>query len=223
ENEVFCILGGNGSGKSTSLLLSAGLLRPYRGKIRVFEKDISAWRNQELYRECLAMLPQDVSTLFLENTVANELKKMHEPKVLESWFPFDLSHLKDQHPYDLSGGEMQLLGMLKVLSENPRILLMDEPTKGLDPASRRKILEVVRHLKKDGKTLVIVTHDVEFAAAAADRCAFLFRGEIVSCDVPRRFFSDNYFYTTAVSRMTKGLADGIVTLEDAEKYFKKQR
>ena len=212
ENEIFCILGGNGSGKTTALSAAAGLLRPYSGQIRVFGKKLREYKNQELYRDCLAMLPQDVQTVFLCSTVREELAQVGAGAQL---LPFDLTHLSEQHPYDLSGGEQQLLGIAKVLAARPRLLLLDEPTKGLDAGAKEKILSVLRALKERGVTVVIVTHDVEFAAAAADRCALFFRGSIVSVGTPAPFFSDNSFYTTAVRRITRGYYDGVVTLEAA--------
>ena len=210
--ELFCILGGNGSGKTTALSAAAGLLKPYSGKIRVFGKKLKDYKNRSLYRECLAMLPQDVQTVFLRNTVREELEECSaELKEL----PYDLSPLLEQHPYDLSGGQQQLVALAKVLSAHPRLLLLDEPTKGLDAAAKESFIELLKRLKADGLTVVTVTHDVEFAALCADRCAMFFGGKIVSEGAPREFFSENSFYTTAVSRMTRGYFDGAVTLSDA--------
>jgi len=211
ENEVFCLLGGNGSGKTTALACAAGLRRPYSGQIRVFEKRLKEYAGQALYRACLTLLPQDVQTLFLCNTVREELA---DAEVDPSMLPFDLSYLLDRHPYDLSGGEQQLLALAKVLSTKPRLLLMDEPTKGLDSEKKKQLIGILRELKASGVTVLIVTHDVEFAAACADRCALFFRGDIVSIGTPREFFSENRFYTTAAARMTKGYFENAVTVED---------
>jgi len=209
--EVLCILGGNGSGKSTTMSAAAGLIKPYHGKISVFGKALKEYRNQALYRECLTLLPQDVQTVFLKNTVKEELT---ESGVNETELPYGVSHLHGRHPYDLSGGEQQLVALAKVLATKPKLLLLDEPTKGVDAGTKAVLAQTVCSLRERGVTVVIVTHDVEFAASCADRCAFMFRGNVVSMGTPEAFFAENSFYTTAASRMTRGYYDGAVTVED---------
>ena len=210
ENEIFCILGGNGSGKTTSLNAAAGLLKPYSGTIRVFKNKLKEYKNQTLYHECLSLLPQDVQTVFLKNTVREELSDAQaDIKTL----PFDISHLYEKHPYDLSGGEQQLVALAKVLATKPKLLLMDEPTKGLDANKKSDIAKILKQLKANGVTVVIVTHDVEFTAMCADRCSLFFRGKIVSDGVIDEFFAENRFYTTAASRMSTDYYDRAVTVE----------
>ena len=210
ENEIFCILGTNGCGKSTTLSVCSGIEAPYSGQVRVFGKKIKEYKNGSLYRECLTLLPQDVQTVFLCNTVKEELE---DAKVNESELPFDLTSLHGKHPYDLSGGEQQLLALAKALSTKPRLLLLDEPTKGLDAYKKLQIMRILKNLQSQGVTVVAVTHDVEFAAACADRVAMFFRGDAVSVSSPEEFFSENSFYTTAASRMSKGYYDRAVTVE----------
>ncbi|WP_295072077.1 ABC transporter ATP-binding protein [Ruminococcus sp.] len=212
SGEIFCILGGNGSGKTTALSAAAGLLRAYSGKIKILGKKLKDYKNRSLYRECLAMLPQDVQTVFLKNTVREELEECDAEL---NDLPYDISHLLDKHPYDLSGGEQQLAALAKVLAAKPKILLLDEPTKGLDAASKLNMMSVMQSLKEKGVTIVTVTHDVEFAAVCADRCAMFFGGKIVSIGTPHEFFPNSSFYTTAVSRMTRGYFDNIITVDDA--------
>ena len=212
QGESLCILGGNGAGKTTTLGLMSGLRRPYSGKVSVLGKPMREYRGQALYRGCIALLPQDVQTVFLCNTVREELRGTEQAQAM---LPYSLTHLYDRHPYDLSGGEQQLVALAKVLSTEPKILLLDEPTKGLDAYAKARMIDVVKALRARGMTVVTVTHDVEFAAACADRCAMFFRGEITSIAPPRLFFSENSFYTTAVSRITRGHYDGAVTVEDA--------
>lgn len=210
--EICCILGGNGAGKTTALHVAAGLERAYSGQVEIFGQRIGKYKGQSLYQQCLTLLPQDVQTVFLESTVEKELSACAEGMAL---LPFDFAPLMRRHPYDLSGGEQQMVALSRVLSTRPRLLLLDEPTKGIDAMSKRELARVLRSLKAGGMTLVMVTHDVEFAAQCADRCALFFRGEVVSSGTPRAFFSGNSFYTTAVSRMTRGHYDGLITVEEA--------
>lgn len=212
EGEICAILGANGSGKTTMLRAAAGLVRPYAGEVRVFGRRLREYRGGSLYQGCVAMLPQDVQSVFLCNTVQEELE---EANAAAEMLPVDLSPLMQRHPYDLSGGEQQLVALCKVLAAGPKLLLMDEPTKGVDAAAKERLAGLMRTLQAQGMTIVVVTHDVEFAAQCADRCAMFFRGGIVSRGTPRTFFGGNSFYTTAVSRMTRGHYDGAVTVEDA--------
>ncbi len=218
ENEIFCILGGNGSGKTTTLHAAAGLLKPYSGHIKVFGKKLKEYKNQSLYRECLSLLPQDVGTVFLKNTVREELSDIGSENLD---LPYDLTHLYDKHPYDLSGGEQQLVALAKVLATKPRLLLLDEPTKGLDANKKADVIGILKTLNGSDVTVVIVTHDVEFAAACADRCALFFRGQIVSLGTPAEFFSENRFYTTAASRMSRGYFENTVTVDGVAELCRK--
>lgn len=219
EGETLCVLGGNGSGKSTMLAVAAGIFKPYAGKIEVLGKKIGQYKGQALYDQCLSLLPQDVQTVFLCNTVRQELA---DAKVDHSALPFDLSHLLNTHPYDLSGGEQQFVALAKALATKPRVLLMDEPTKGLDAEKKAQLIEILRALKADGVSILIVTHDVEFAALCADRCVLLFRGQAVSDALPRAFFAENNFYTTAARRLSRGFLDNAVTTQDVSALYGKE-
>ena len=158
------------------------------------------------------MLFQDVQTVFLKNTVREELESVGGKNID---LPYDVTHLYDKHPYDLSGGEQQLVALGKVLLTNPRLLLLDEPTKALDGAAKDTLASVIKDLKNQGVTVVIVTHDTDFAAMVCDRCAMFFSGEAISVGAPCDFFFDNGFYTTETSRLTRGYYDGAVTVDDA--------
>ncbi len=213
QGEIFCLLGGNGSGKSTALSVAAGLLHPYCGSVRIFEKKLTAYSSRELYQNNIGMLPQDVRTVFRCNSVREELS---EANAELSALPFDTTlELLDMHPYDLSGGQQELLALSKLLARDPRILLLDEPTKGLDAATRAAFKALLLRLRDEGRTMILVTHDADFAAECADRCALLFRGEVVCSDTPREFFNNNFHYTTAANRICRGSFDRIVGIDEA--------
>ena len=211
EGEIFCILGANGSGKSTAVNAAAGLIRPYSGQISVFGKKLKEYKNRSLYKECLTLLPQEVQTSFIKSTVKDELEVSG---VDIDKLPFDLSQHLSKHPYDLSGGEQQLLGLAKALGTKPRLLLLDEVTKGMDAALKLKTAHILKSLKDSGITCVLVTHDIEFSAICGDRCAMLFNGEAVCCMTPDRFFGQSSYYTTAACKLSRGHYDNAVTVED---------
>ena len=126
----------------------------------------------------------------------------------------DIEDLLDSHPYDLSGGEQQRSALAKVLLTRPEILLLDEPTKGMDSFFKIKFAEILDDLKKRGVTIVMVSHDVEFCARYADTVSMMFDGSIITTNTPDRFFSQNSFYTTAANRMSRHIFDDAITDED---------
>ncbi len=210
---LYCMIGGNGAGKSTVLSALAGINRCYAGTLKIFGKRIQDYKGRSLHQECVTLLPQDVQTVFLHNTGAEELAEIDRSyaETLAD-FPFALAPLLTQHPYDLSGGQQQILALAKVMLTKPRLLLLDEPTKGLDGASKRILAGVLHGLQEKGITILMVTHDIEFAAEYADCCGFLSQGELVSADSPMRFFAANTFYTTAASRISRGYYENTVTV-----------
>lgn len=222
--ELYCLIGGNGAGKSTVLSVLAGILRCYTGEITLFGKRIEAYGQRSLHRQCVTLLPQDVQTVFLCNTAAEELREMDlQYSTHLRDFPFDLTPLLPQHPYDLSGGEQQILALAKVMLTAPKLLLLDEPTKGLDAQSKANLAAVLHGLQAQGVTVLMVTHDIEFAADHADRCGFLSRGALISADIPTRFFADNAFYTTAASRISRGFYEHTVTVEQIVQLAEQQQ
>ncbi|OMC84749.1 ABC transporter ATP-binding protein [Viridibacillus sp. FSL H8-0123] len=222
--EIVSILGGNGTGKTTALGVMSGLYKPYRGKVFINGKSIKKFSNGELYRNNLAVLPQDPLTLLVEKKVQLEFdsiidvlgisKEAANVQLNEIITTLNIGHLLDSHPYDLSGGEQQKVALAKVLLLNPKIILLDEPTKGIDAYSKEIFAEVLQALKKRRVAVVMVTHDIEFSAQYSDRCAMFFDGNIVSEDEPKLFYSGNNFYTTAAHRMSRHLYDFAVTSED---------
>ena len=223
KGEIFCILGGNGTGKTTTLNVLAGLCKAYRGNIYINGKKIKDYKLNELYIQNIALLPQNPQLLFFKDTVEDDLminikhfgypENEYQDILNNITNKLRLSDLLDKHPYDLSGGEQQKCALAKLLLMKPKILLLDEPTKGLDAESKRILKEILFDLKKEGITIIIVSHDVEFAAENVDRCAMFFDGGIISQDIPEIFFSENNFYTTAANKISRHMYEGTVTCD----------
>ncbi|QGG52423.1 ABC transporter ATP-binding protein [Lysinibacillus pakistanensis] len=220
KQEFVTIIGGNGTGKSTVLAILSGLQKPYHGKVFLFSKALKSYSNKQLYQQYLTLLPQNPKTLFVQKTVRQELNelahlhKVSEAKIQETIQLFNLTHLLNRHPYDLSGGEQQKLALAKLLLIEPKILLLDEPTKGLDAHAKEELAGILKDLQARGMTIIMVTHDIEFSAQYSNRCALFFDGSIVSEGEPRAFYSGNNFYTTAAHRISRDLLSNAITCED---------
>lgn len=223
EGEIFTLLGGNGAGKSTLLKVLSNLEKPYSGSVEICGVNIKKYRGNSLYKNKLAFLPQNPKEAFVKDKLSDDYREIQ--KVMEySNDEFDaklhfllqkmeMEHLLQGHPYDLSGGEQQKAALIKILLLNPKVLLLDEPTKGMDAYSKKAFTDILKSLKELGVTLLIVTHDVEFASLCSDRCALLFNGEIISVGAPAEFFSNNTYYTTSACKIAGGFFEQTVTLE----------
>ena len=221
RGKLFAIVGGNGAGKSTLLKTICGICKPYRGTVEIMGKPVKAYRQRELYQHCLAMLPQDPKSLFVKKTVREDLEEMcrEEAKIAQVAETCQLLELLESHPYDLSGGEQQRAALAKVLLTQPKILLLDEPTKGLDSFFKVQFARILRKLMETGMTIVMVSHDVEFCAEYADTVSMFFDGQILTTNTPRRFFGQNSFYTTAANRMSRCVFRNAVTAADVTSLY----
>ena len=225
QGSIFAIVGGNGTGKSTTLKTICGICKPYRGRVELFGKALRAYSRGELFQNGVAMLPQDPKSLFVKSTVRADLEEMSRDKGLveETARLCRLTELLDSHPQDLSGGEQQRVALAKVLLTRPRLLLLDEPTKGLDCFFKQEFGEILKKLKEDGITVVMVSHDVEFCADHADLVSMFFDGQIITTHSPRKFFGQNSFYTTAANRMSRCLFQNAVTVSDVVTLYRKNQ
>ena len=215
QGTLYAIVGGNGSGKSTTLKTACGICKLYRGSVRVFGKPLQAYRGR-LFDGCLSMLPQDPKCIFVKQTVLDDLKEMSgdTEKIHETARLCQIDHLLHAHPADLSGGEMQRAALAKVLLTQPRLLLLDEPTKGLDSFFKQSFASILRQLCREGMTVVMVSHDVEFCAEYADVVGMFFDGQLLASNTPRKFFGSNSFYTTSAGRMSRSTFHNAVTAGD---------
>jgi len=224
EGQFYCIVGGNGTGKTTALSIISGLHRPYRGKVLVKGKNIANMNIRERYRSNLGVLPQNPQALFVKKTVELDLYEMlsdtkltkeeKAEKVKEVAEFAELDGLLQKHPYDLSGGEQQRAAIAKVLLLEPEVLLLDEPTKGIDGYFKEKLASLFKKLTSKRVTIVMVSHDIEFCAKYADICAMFFDGSIITSNSTKEFFAENSFYTTAANRMVRHICPDAVTIED---------
>lgn len=230
RGEICSILGGNGAGKTTTLSVISQKNKFNMGRINIAGKDIKKYKGNELFDHNLAVLPQNPQSLFVFETLRRDLEevlRLHKIKKEEINERVELmakmlglSELLERHPYDLSGGEMQKAALAKILLLEPKILLLDEPTKGMDALSKENLGGILRGLRDSGVSVLMVTHDIEFCAKYSDHCMLFFDGYIVSEGSPKKFFADNSFYTTAASRMTRHLVPNIITCEEGEQLCK---
>ena len=206
KGEFLVLLGGNGTGKTTSMRLLAGLRKAYRGELNITGS--------------IGMLPQNPQALFVKSTVREDLLEIlpkaerKSDRLAQVVSLCKLTELLDRHPYDLSGGEQQRAALAKIMLLNPDILLLDEPTKGLDAEFKQVFGQILRTLQASGVAILMVSHDIEFCAKYADRCALFFDGNVVTEAEPRTFFSGNSFYTTAANRIARDVLLDAVTPED---------
>lgn len=234
KGEIFAVVGGNGTGKSTAMSLIARIRFPYRGKIYLEGKEIGKYSDDDLYHGFLGVMPQNPQSLFVKKTVREDLYEVIDGKRerKSEAYPIEmkkkdavegivsltrLEGLLDRHPYDLSGGEQQRLALAKVLLLRPKILLMDEPTKGIDNHYKKELGEILRKLSEHGVTILMISHDVEFCAQYADRTGLFFQGNVVTSEESKKFFAGNNFYTTAANRMARNYFPNAVTVEDVVK------
>ena len=225
RGSLFAILGGNGTGKSTALKAVCGSVKAYRGSIEILGKRQRDYRPRELFRGCLSMLPQDPRSLFVKETVLEDLQEMgaEQAAVEETAALCRITELLSANPADLSGGELQRAALAKVLLRKPKLLLLDEPTKGMDSIFKAEFAAILDRLCREGVTVVMVSHDVEFCAEYAQLVGLFFDGQLITTGTPQTLFGSNSFYTTAVSRMSRHVFRNAVTSEQAAALIKRNR
>lgn len=208
ENEILCILGANGAGKST-LLKHLNNASSKKDKVKYRGNYLDKINSKEIM-----MVPQSVELLFTHDTVIEEVGF---DKGLDLLKQFNLTAYKNYHPYDLSGGQKQLLGLIKILLQEPKVLLLDEITIGLDGCLKKQLIKILEELTKN-MTIILVSHDLEFCAKVATRCGILFDGKVDVVNDTHEFFKNNSFYTTMLGKLFKQKNKDIIVLEDIDYY-----
>lgn len=224
EGEIFALLGSNGSGKSTWLKTLIGELAVVRGRMSLFGKKKLTYKEQI---EQLRYLPQNPKMYFTHDSIEAEMQALVQQYGVDDscmeqlLHDYDIAHLRHRHPHDCSGGELQRAALACLQIGRPKILLLDEPTKGLDPLHKQQLIELLQRLQQT-MTIVCVTHDVQFAAQCASRCGILFNGEVTVSGSVDDVLKANYFYTTALNRLTKTAQfDGYLTIQEATAAYAK--
>ena len=205
KGDFISVIGPNGAGKSTLLNILGKVKKPYRGKV------VSTGK--------IAVLPQNPVSLFIKNTIRKDLEDISEDYIsLVSKIGGE--NLLDSHPYDVSGGEIEIMALIKVLLTNPDILILDEPTKGMDVIYKDKLGKQLKRLNDNGVTIIVVSHDIEFISKYIPLSTIMFDGDIVSFKESRTLFGENYFYTTDINRITKERLDNAILLDEVNVYDK---
>ena len=211
--EIYGLVGANGAGKSTLLSVISGVKPPYSGKL--FSDGARLKPGFSAYEKRISLLSQDPRVLFTRDTVREELVSAADARGTRGSMDriIDLMEIRDvleRNPYDISGGEQQRAAIAKVLLTEPSVLLLDEPTKGMDAAMKAVFGKKLRALRDMGIAILLVSHDVEFCAEHADRMGFMFGGSIVAENTPREFFRENIFYTTAANRIARDVYENAI-------------
>lgn len=233
QGEIFSLLGGNGTGKTTLLNIALGFLNPYYGNVFFDGNNLKKYKNNTLYKNNIAYLPQNPETIWTEATLIDDFKKLlcttdinkdeWDNIILNQMANFNLKEeLLYRHPYDLSAGEQQKAALIKILFQNPKLLLLDEPSKALDANAKNELKLLLKNLSNKNITILMVTHDIEFAAEISDRSALFFNKKVVGVSNSNDFFNNNTFYTTAACRMSNNLFDGAITYKEVLSCCKNQ-
>lgn len=193
--EIRALVGGNGSGKSTLLKLAAGILRPRRGRVY----------NQ--LQQSQGYIPQNPELLFTCQSVGEELAQWQQSGTYSNQDIQDLleasgllarttyQKLMSSHPYDLSGGQQQLLALVKVMLTKPRLLILDEPTKGLDVPTKEAVINLLSYAQAGGATILVATHDMQLISRVADNVSLVFDGQISLTEPTSEFFENSWVWS----------------------------
>jgi energy-coupling factor transport system ATP-binding protein len=224
QGEFVAVMGENGSGKSTLVKHFNGLLRPSKGRVLVEGLDTRKAEVAQLARTCGMLGQNPRSQLIADNSEAEleaSLRAMRVPR--ESWGRMidetlkllEIEPFRDFNPEDLSCGERERVALASVLVYGPRMLVLDEPTRGVDQKTKERLSEHLRRYNSEGNTVVLVTHDLEFAAECCTRVLLMGGGRILADGDKHRVLAESLFFTTQYNKCFRGVADGVVTREEA--------
>ena len=224
QGDFCCLLGPNGAGKST-LFKAIMNLTEYKGTIKFQGKEIKSWDKRDLYKS-IAYVSQNPNDYISKDTVYNEIKFTldnygisNEEKIKEIMISLNLTHLKDKNPRDISGGERQRLAIATMLVLEPKVILLDEPTRGLDNENKENLSRILKHINESGITIILITHDMDFAASCGRNFLLLFNGELISKGSLQQAFKEGFYYTTTVHKLFTNVQKNIFNIEDVKNIY----
>jgi energy-coupling factor transport system ATP-binding protein len=224
QGEFVAVIGENGSGKTTLVRHFNGLLRPSKGKVLVRGADIKDAEVASLAAGC-GMLGQNPNNQLVADTVVSELAATlaavgapaaeRERMIEETLELLQIAPFRDSDPQDLSCGERERVALASVLVHKPPVLVLDEPTRGIDHATKDRLAAYLREYNALGNTVILVTHDLEFAAECCQRVLLMGSGRILADGDKHAVLTDSLFFTTQYNKCFRGVADGVVTRSEA--------
>ncbi|MBO8159871.1 ABC transporter ATP-binding protein [Thermosyntropha sp.] len=223
--EFWAVFGENGAGKTTLLKNIAGLLKPQRGRICIKGENIQFMKASEIARKA-GYLPQNPDDYLFLPTVEEEIlfslenTENKEEKTSQLIEKFNLEPYAAVNPRDLSMGERQKTALASILALNPDLLLLDEPTRGLDYLAKEDLGKCLKMLCRESKSILMVSHDIEFAAEYADKVLIMFEGEIAAAGSKYEIMNNALFYSPQINRLLSGRVDRVVTLEEGDKVIR---
>lgn len=228
EGDILCLFGANGSGKTTLLKVIIGVLKNKQGKIWWNQVRMTSKTLETYLGETIGYLPQNPSGLLFSGTVAENLVEVmtyHKVDLIEQRMrmkellsELDLKYLEHRKIDTLSYGEKQLVALSKVFILRPQLVLLDEPTKGLDRKKKETVERFLRKKGSEGITMIITSHDPDFASEVGSLCTLLFRQKLTPLQTPTHFFSKHHFFTTTVKKVVHQRLKDVVTMSDLKRY-----
>lgn len=226
KQDILSVIGANGSGKSTFLKFLAGILK-YKGSIKIFNKEVRKYKRKEL-SSIVAYVSQNPQDYISKDTVYEELKFTLDNFDIKNYDIIDkvlkklhIYSIKDRNPRDISGGEKQRVAIASMLVLNPKILLLDEPTRGLHVEAKKQLLDLLKEINQEGTTIILVTHDMNFVANISNKVMVMFNGEITALDSKDKVLREGIFYTTSINKLFRNIDENIFTLEDLKASYRK--
>lgn len=219
NGEFVEIMGPNGAGKSTLFKSMMGFTK-YKGSIKLFGKEVSKYKRHDLIKN-IGYISQNPNDYISKETVYDEIKFTLDNYGIKKYELIDaalnnlgIDNLKYRNPRDISGGEKQRVAIASVLVMEPEIILLDEPTRGLDFNTKKLLGNTLRELNKKGSTIIMITHDIEFAAEFANKFILLFNGEAIQTGTKEEVFTGGTYYNTSMNKLFRNIDDAIFTIDD---------